>query len=310
MELFRTAAASTYVAFPMINTGGVTLSGLTLTGKWGAWSDTVGLTSAGNPGMRTLSGAFTESGATGIYGGFLAAAELPVASPYVALAFAATGAATQYLLVRTASVFANLQAVSSAAITSGSFAAGAIDAAAIAANAIGASEIADGAIDAGAIADGAIDAATFAANAIDAAAVADGAITAGTFAAGAVDAAALAADAVAEIADGVWDEVIYGAHQGDGAAGKVMQRMYHATDYLVASVLSGSTYADDFLGRNLHRGTSGGRTVGQALMALRNKVSISAGTLTVTGENDTTTEWTATIATQAVTAIVTSIDPA
>jgi hypothetical protein len=45
-------------------------------------------------------------------------------------------------------------------------------------------------------------------------------------------------------------------------------------------------------------------------MALRNKVSISAGTLTVTSNNDTTTEWTATIATEAVTAIVTSIDPA
>jgi hypothetical protein len=198
----------------------------------------------------------------------------------VALQFSASGAATQFLLVRTATFFANASVVGTGAITSGSFAAGAIDASAIAANAIGASEIADGAIDAGAIATDAIDA------------------------------DALATDAVNEIVDAVWDEVIYGAHQNDGSAGKVMQRMYHATDYLVASVLSGSIYADDFLGRTLTRGTSGGRTVGQALMSLRNRVNISAGTLTVYSTDDSTAEWTATIATQAVTAIVTDINPA
>lgn len=300
MEIQRTAAASTYVTFPMLSTAGLPLTGLSVTGKWVAWADTVGPNAQGNPGFRTLTGGVIELGQTGVYTNALASTELPAASPYVLLSYAASGAATQYLLVRTATFFSNVVTVGAGAITSASFAAGAIDASAVAANTIGASEIADGAI----------DAATFAAGAIDATAIAAGAIDAATFAAGAIDASALAADAVAEISDGVWDEVIYGAHQTDNTAGKVMQRLYHATDYLVASVLSGSTYADDFLGRTLTRGASGGRTVGQALMALRNKVSISAGTLTVTSNNDTTTEWTATIATEAVTAIVTSIDPA
>ena len=346
MELFRVPAASTYIAFPMITTGGDTKSGLTITGSWAAWADHAGQGLTAGNGFRTLSGAFPEIGATGVYGGFLATTELPAASPFVMLRFVGTGAATQYLLIRTASTFANVtginqqpiaapvtagympvdvkqtialtsmadnsiekslarvyfatqyvdaaistrsapatgqtvNVVDTGAITNASFAAGAIDASAIAANAIGASEIADGAIDAGAIATDA------------------------------VDADALAADAIAEIADAVWDEVIYGAHQTDNTAGKVMQRIYHATDYLNAAVLTiGSTYADDILGRTLTRGASGGRTVGQALMALRNKVSISAGTLTVTSNNDTTTEWTATIATESVSAIVTSIDPA
>mgnify|MGYP001582448353 FL=1 len=89
-----------------------------------------------------------------------------------------------------------------------------------------------------------------------------------------------------------------------------LARLYHATDYLNASILTiGSTYADDFLGRTVTRGASGGRTVGQAMMALRNRVNISAGTLTVYSTDDTTAEFTATIATQAVSAIVTDINP-
>lgn len=261
MEIQRVAAASTYVAFPMLTTAGVVTSGLTVTGKWAAWSDTVGLTSQGNPGFRPLSGAFVESGATGIYGGFLASTELPAASPYVALQFSASGAATQYLLVRTATYFANASTVGAGAITSGSFAAGAIDSSAIAAEAIGASE--------------------------------------------------LGGDAVMEIATAFLDANIVGGHGNDNSVGLSLRRMYFATQYLNAAILTaGSGYADDFLGRTLDRSGSGGRTVSQALMALRNKVSISAGTLTVTSVDDTTSEWTATIATQAVTAIVTSIDPA
>jgi hypothetical protein len=81
-------------------------------------------------------------------------------------------------------------------ITAASFAAGAIDAAAIANGAIDAATFAAGAIDAAAIANGAIDAATFAAGAIDAAAIANGAIDAATFAAGAIDAAAIATGAI------------------------------------------------------------------------------------------------------------------
>ena len=223
MEIQRTAAASTYVVFPMLSPSGQPQTGLTVVGGWLAWDDTTA--PSATPGFRTLSGAVVEIGTSAVYKCALASTELPVASPFVMLRFSTAGIATQYLLVRTASLFANMQAVTDGAITS----------------------------------------------------IGTGAITSAAFAAGAIDAAAIAANAIgaSELA-------------ADGA----------------------SEYADAFLGRNLHRGTSGGRTVGQALMALRNKVSIAAGTLTVTGEDDTTAEWTATVATQAVTAIVTSIDPA
>ena len=281
MEIQRTAAASTFVTFPMLSTAGLPLTGLTVAGSWIAWADTAGPNAAGNPGFLTLSGAVSELAVTGTYTNALASTELPAASPYVMLRYNATGAATQYLLVRTATFFAHASVVGTGAIVAGSFAAGAIDASAIAANAIGASEIADGAIDSGAIATGAIDA------------------------------DALAADAVAEIADGVWDEDIYAAHGTDGTAGLAARRIYHATDFLNAKMTTiGSTYADDFLGRTITRGASGGRTVGQAMMALRDRVAISAGTLTVYSTDDTTAEWTASIATQSVTAIVTDINPA
>jgi hypothetical protein len=111
------------------------------------------------------------------------------------------------------------------AINAAAIATGAIDADSIAAAAITAAKFGAGAIDAAAIANGAIDAATFAAGAIDAAAIANGAIDAATFAAGAVDAAALAADAVAEIADGVWDEDIVAAHGTADTAGRAIRTL-------------------------------------------------------------------------------------
>jgi hypothetical protein len=292
MEIQRTAAASTYVTFPMLSNTGVPQTGLTVLGHWLAWADTA---SPAGQSLRPLSGAVVEIDTSAVYTCPLASTELPVASPYVLLRFSTAGVATQYLLVRTATLFANVQAVTAGAITAGSIAADAIGASELAADAV--AEIADAVWDeviygahnsdntAGKVlfrqyhATDYLNAAItsrFASNGT-LAAVGAGAIDSSSFAAGAIDAAAIAADAIgaSELA-------------ADGA----------------------SEYADAFLGRNLHRGASGGRTVGQALMALRNKVSISAGTLTVTGENDTTTEWTAAIATEAVTAIVTSIDPA
>ena len=288
----------------MVSLGGVSLSGLTVTGTWIAWSDTSGgatsggATALGNA-FRNLSGGFPEISATGVYGGFLAAAELPAASPYVLLRFTATNAATQYLYIHTASQYANVV----------SFAAGAIDNTAIASNAIGASEFAADAVQA--IVDGVLDESILSAHGTD--------NTVGKtlrrlyHATDYLDApvsSAATPPSAATIADAVWDEVVYSGHTTDNTAGKVMQRLYHATDYLVASVLSGSRYADDFLGRTLTRGESGGRTVGQALMAQRNRVSISAGTLTVYSTDDTTAEWTATVATEAVSAIVSDINPA
>jgi hypothetical protein len=67
--------------------------------------------------------------------------------------------------------------------------------------------------------------------------------------------------------------------------------------------------ADKLLGRNLAGGADGTRTVQDALRSLRNKVSISAGTLTVTEEDDTTTAWTAAVTTAAGNPL-SAIDPA
>lgn len=71
--------------------------------------------------------------------------------------------------------------------------------------------------------------------------------------------------------------------------------------------------ADAVLDRNMTTGTDSGsttvRTVRQALRILRNKVSIAAGTMTVTKEDDSTSSWTAAVATTAGDPI-SEIDPA
>lgn len=98
-----------------------------------------------------------------------------------------------------------------------------------------------------------------------------GLITAAAVATGAIDADTLAADAVNEIADG-------------------------------------------FLDRDMSTGTDSGsttvRTPRQALRFLRNKWSVSAGTLTVTKENDSTTSWTSALTGTPGADPVTESDPA
>lgn len=239
----------------------------------------------------------------------------------------------------------------------GTFASGIpeVKVASIAANAITATAIASDAITAAKVADGTIDAATFAAGAINAAAIATGAI----------DADALAADAVAEIADGVWDEATSG-HSTAGSTGKALTDASSAGDpwstalpgaygagtagYLigtnldatVSSRLATSGYtaplsaagtrtalglasanldtqlgdlptavenADALLARNVAGGSDGTRTVSQAFYVLRNKVAISAGTLTVYGTDDSTPAFTASVTTAAGDP-VSAIDPA
>jgi len=73
-------------------------------------------------------------------------------------------------------------------------------------------------------------------------------------------------------------------------------------------------YADALLNRDMSTGTDSGsptvRTVRQALRFLRNKWSISAGTLTVTKEDDTTTSWTSALTTSGSAEAVTASDPA
>lgn len=148
---------------------------------------------------------------------------------------------------------------------------GLITAAAIGADAITAAKIADGAIDAGAIAAGAITAAAIATNAIDA--------------------DALAADAVAEIAagfsiaDGALTEAKFTSGALNAIADAVLKRDWTAVSGEAA------------------------RSVLNALRFLRNKWSVSSGTLTVTKENDTTTAWTAALTDNAAANPITGSDP-
>jgi hypothetical protein len=123
--------------------------------------------------------------------------------------------------------------VSAGGIASTAFAAGAIDAAAIATDAIGAAELADGAI----------TAATFAAGAIDATAIA----------ADAIGASELAADAVAEIADAVWDEAIAG-HAAAGSTGEALAAAGSAGDPWVTALPGayGAGSAGKIIGDNIN----------------------------------------------------------
>jgi hypothetical protein len=70
---------------------------------------------------------------------------------------------------------------------------------------------------------------------------------------------------------------------------------------------------DKVLGRNIASGSDGGRTVGQALAASRNKVAFdvpSSGQFTVFANDDTTPLWTGTYTATAGADPVTAIDPA
>jgi hypothetical protein len=68
--------------------------------------------------------------------------------------------------------------------------------------------------------------------------------------------------------------------------------------------------ADAVINRNIQGGSNTGRTVRQALAALRNKVVVSGGnSMTVYATDDTTSEWTASVTTTAGNPI-TTIDPA
>lgn len=160
-----------------------------------------------------------------------------------------------------------------------------------------------------------------------------GAITAAAIATGAIDADALAADAVQAIVDGVLDEPISG-HTGTGSVGEAIDAAgagsspadiadavwdedltVHTTPDSAGALLGAAgitdtgAIADKVLGRNLAGGSDGGRTVQDALRLLRNKASISAGTLTVTEEDDSTPAWTAAVTTAAGDP-VTGVDPA
>lgn len=81
-----------------------------------------------------------------------------------------------------------------------------------------------------------------------------------------------------------------------------------------AAVPTANENADALLDRDMSTGTDSGsttvRTVRQALRALRNKVSISGSTVTITKEDDSTASWTAALTTDAAADPITAIDPA
>lgn len=80
-------------------------------------------------------------------------------------------------------------------------------------------------------------------------------------------------------------------------------------DTQLAALPTAVENADALIGRNIEGGSSSGRTVAQALAFIRNKWSISAGTLTVCGVDDSTTSWTAAV-TQTSGNPVSAVDPA
>lgn len=82
-----------------------------------------------------------------------------------------------------------------------------------------------------------------------------------------------------------------------------------AVDAASLATDAGQEIADRVLARSIAGGADTGRTIRQALQALRNKVAIALGTMTVYAEDDSTPAWTASVATTAGDPI-SSIDPA
>jgi hypothetical protein len=113
----------------------------------------------------------------------------------------------------------------------------------------------------------------------------NGAVTANAIASGAITAA--------KIATGAFTAAKFAAGAINAAA--------VATDTLAA-------IADKLLGRNIAGGSDGGRTVTQALRALRNRVRFLAGIMSVFREDDTTVDYTAAVTTDE-NGVVTEIDP-
>ena len=99
-----------------------------------------------------------------------------------------------------------------------------------------------------------------------------------------------------------------GVFSAAAGAGVTVTTNNDKTGYALTTA-GNAAVADKLLGRNLAGGADGTRTVQDALRVLRNKVSIAAGTLTVTQEDDATPAWTGAVVTTAGNPI-SSIDPA
>lgn len=113
----------------------------------------------------------------------------------------------------------------------------------------------------------------------------------------------------------VWDS-LFGAdklqvHADEISAGLITATAI-ATGAIDADAIAADAaaeIADKILGRNIAGGSDGGRTVTTALYLLRNKVTISGGTMTVYATDDSTSSWTSAI-TQTAGNPVTASDPA
>lgn len=83
-----------------------------------------------------------------------------------------------------------------------------------------------------------------------------------------------------------------------------------AVDAVALATDAGQEIADRVLLRNIASGSDGGRSVAEALYALRNRVAIDGSILTVYQVNDVTSAWTASVATVSTNSgLVNQIDP-
>jgi hypothetical protein len=129
-----------------------------------------------------------------------------------------------------------------------------------------------------------------------------------SIAADAVNASALATDAVTKIQTGLATSSVL-------AAVKAQTDLLPASPAAIGSAMTLTTaergdIADKVLNRNVSGGSDAGRTVKQALHFLRNKWTVSSSTLTVYDTDDTTSSWTATVASTPGADPITGNDPA
>jgi hypothetical protein len=113
------------------------------------------------------------------------------------------------------------------------------------------------------------------------------------------------------IADAVLDELLSG-HTTAGSLGKAIADILAdtGTDGVVIAAATMTAIADALLTRDMSLVTGeASRSLLNTARAIRNKVSISGGTLTVTKENDSTVAWTAAVTTSAAANNITAIDP-
>lgn len=108
----------------------------------------------------------------------------------------------------------------------------------------------------------------------------------------------------------IWAEPVPGTYLAGSAAHTLANRAA-AGDPMALTPTERLAAADALLTRNMALvAGEAARSPLNALRALRNRVSISGTTLTVTREDDTTAAWTAAVTTDAQAAPITGVDPA